>query len=115
MVDFWLESFSQYPCPPKKRSAEQPRYRHANKRKSCFASLFALHESSTGSIRNSYRMSDMDAVRDSDNFEYVRLDASRRETRLVKLHPGRDSDPISCTVQHIRVGDTRDYETVSYC
>lgn len=60
-------------------------------------------------------MSDMDAVRDSDNFEYVRLDASRRETRLVKLHPGRDSDPISCTVQHIRVGDTRGYETVSYC
>lgn len=49
------------------------------------------------------------------SFNYQPLDATRKETRIVELHPGQGQDDIRCTLHHAALGDRPIYKTVSYC
>jgi len=42
------------------------------------------------------------------------LDLTRRETRLVLLHPGRWRDQIVCSLSTVSLDDNPEYEALSY-
>lgn len=37
------------------------------------------------------------------------------EIRIISLHPGRDPEPIRCSLRNVHLGDRVSYESVSYC
>jgi len=49
-------------------------------------------------------------------YQYLPLDASRREVRLVHLYPFvKFSDPIQCKIVAVSLDDSPEYDAMSYC
>jgi hypothetical protein len=47
--------------------------------------------------------------------EYSPLDDQRAQIRLLHLMPGKDDDPIVCTLKHMSIDGPQEYDALSYC
>ncbi|KAK4182560.1 heterokaryon incompatibility protein-domain-containing protein [Podospora australis] len=45
---------------------------------------------------------------------YTPLNPLHSEIRLLVIHPGKDADPIHCSLQHTSLEEPRDFEALSY-
>lgn len=48
-------------------------------------------------------------------FSYSPLDVSRREIRVLVVHPGEFGEPIRGSIRHVSLRSEPRYETISYC
>ncbi|KAF2656757.1 HET-domain-containing protein [Lophiostoma macrostomum CBS 122681] len=75
---------------------------------------FGSSRSLIASIRH-VKLRDVRQFRTHVSLKYKYRPLATNEIRLINLHPGHQSDPLQCSVQHAILEDKLQYESLSYC